>query len=63
MPSLVEVTMAPSTDSSEPDEEIRRLYERYRQAETDAERRAIAREMGALDGRRHAEVYAALEDE
>ena len=56
--------MASSTDSSEPDgDEVRRLYERYRAAETDEERRAIALEMGELDGRRHADIYAALEDE
>jgi len=45
------------------DEEVRRLYERYQDAESDAERREIALEMGKLDGRRHAEIYAALEDE
>ena len=44
-------------------EEVRRLYERYQAAESDAERREIALEMGKLDGRRHAEIYAALEDE
>ena len=37
--------------------------ERYRSVETDEERHEIALEMGALDGRRHAEIYAALEDE
>ena len=56
--------MASSTDSSEAvDEEIRRLYERYQSAENDEERHEIALEMGALDGRRHAEIYDALEDE
>jgi hypothetical protein len=55
--------MASSTDSSAVDEEVRRLYERYRSAENDEERREIALEMGALDGRRHADIYAALEDE
>ena len=52
------------TESSTPiDEEVRRLYERYQSAESDAERREIALEMGKLDGRRHAEIYAALEPE
>ncbi|QOS13412.1 uncharacterized protein HfgLR_20880 (plasmid) [Haloferax gibbonsii] len=56
--------MASSTDSSTPvDEEVRRLYERYKSAESDEERREIALEMGKLDGRRHAEIYAALEHE
>lgn len=56
--------MASSTDSSETvDEEVRRLYERYQSADTDEERRAIALEMGALDGQRHADIYDALEDE
>jgi hypothetical protein len=56
--------MASSSDSSTAvDEEVRRLYERYQSAETDEERREVAREMGKLDGRRHAEIYAALEDE
>ena len=56
--------MASSTDSSATvDEEVRRLYERYQAAESDAERHQIALEMGELDGRRHAEIYAALEDE
>ncbi len=56
--------MASSTDSSTAiDDEIRQLYERYQAAECDAERRKIALEMGKLDGRRHAEIYAALEDE
>jgi hypothetical protein len=56
--------MASSTDSSSAvDEEIRQLYERYHAAETDEERHEIALEMGKLDGERHAEIYAALEDE
>ncbi|MHC3439808.1 hypothetical protein ACYJ1Y_17380 [Natrialbaceae archaeon A-gly3] len=56
--------MASSTDSSTAvDDEVRKLYERYRAAESDSERREIALEMGKLDGRRHAEIYAALEDE
>ena len=56
--------MASSTDSSTAvDDEVRHLYERYQAAETDAERHEIALEMGKLDGRRHAEIYAALEDE
>ncbi|MDZ7746841.1 MAG: hypothetical protein U5K28_10135 [Halobacteriales archaeon] len=56
--------MASSTDSSATvDEEVRRLYERYQAAESDAERNKIALKMGQLDGRRHAEIYAALEDE
>jgi hypothetical protein len=56
--------MASSTDSSTAvDDEVRRLYERYQAAESDAERREIALEMGELDRRRHAETYAALEDE
>lgn len=44
-------------------DEVRQLYERYQAAESDAERREIALEMGKLDGRRHAEIYAVLEDE
>lgn len=56
--------MASSTDSSEVvDEEVRRLYERYRAAESDEERHKIALEMGELDGHRHADIYAALETE
>ncbi|AEM58732.1 MULTISPECIES: hypothetical protein [Haloarcula] len=56
--------MASSTDSSTAiDEEVRQLYERYQAAESDAERREIALEMGKLDGRRHADIYAALENE
>ena len=56
--------MASSTDSSTTvDDEVRHLYERYQAAESDEERREIALEMGAIDGRRHADIYAALEDE
>lgn len=56
--------MASSTDSSPTaDEEVRRLYERYQSAESDEERLEIALEMGKLDGRRHADIYAALENE
>jgi hypothetical protein len=56
--------MAFRTDSSAGvDDEVRQLYQRYQAAESDAERRDIALEMGKLDGRRHAEIYAALEDE
>ena len=57
-------TMASSTDSSTADDDdVRQLYERYQAAESDAERHDIALEMGELDGRRHAGIYAALEDE
>ena len=45
------------------DKEVCRLYERYQAAESDDERHEIALEMGKLDRRRHADVYAALEDE
>lgn len=59
-----ETEMASSSDSSTAtDDEIRRLYERYQATESDAERHEIALEMGELDGRRHAEIYDALEDE
>lgn len=62
--SIFKSAMASSTDSStEVDEEVRRLYERYQSAATDEERHEIALEMGKLDGRRHAEIYAALENE
>ncbi|MBX0325837.1 hypothetical protein EGH21_22730 [Halomicroarcula sp. F13] len=44
-------------------EEIRRLYERYQSAESDEERHEIALEMGKLDGRRYADIYAAIENE
>jgi hypothetical protein len=60
----IKVEVASSTDASDSvDEEVRQLYERYQAAETDAERHEIALEMGKLDGRRHAEIYAALENE
>ena len=56
--------MASSSDSTTSvDDEVRRLYERYQSAETDAERREIALEMGELDGRRHAVIYEQLETE
>lgn len=56
--------MASSTDNSATiDDEVRRLYERYQSAESEEERREIALEMGALDGRRHAEIYDVLETE
>jgi len=44
-------------------DEVRQLYERYQAAGSDTERREIAFEMGELDGRRHAEVHAVLDDE
>lgn len=56
--------MASSTDSStEANEDVRRLYEQYQSATTDKERHEIVLEMGKLDGRRHADIYAALENE
>jgi hypothetical protein len=56
--------MASSTDSSRTvDEEVRRLYERYQSEDSDEERQEIPLEMGKFDGRRHADIYAALEDE
>ena len=56
--------MASSTDSPpEGNEDVRRLYERYQSATTDEERHKIVLEMGKLDGRRHADIYAALENE
>ena len=56
--------MASSTDpSTAVDDEVRQLYERYQAAESDAKRREIALKMGELDGRRHGEIYEALEDE
>ena len=62
--STFNTEMASTTDSSATvDKEIRRLYERYQAAESDGERHQIALKMGKLDGRRHAEIYAALEDE
>ena len=61
---IFDTEMVSSTDPSAPvDEEVRRVYERYQVAESDAERREIILEMGELDGRRHADIYAALEDE
>lgn len=55
--------MASSIDSSTVDDELRELYERYHAAESDAERTEIVLEIGELDGRRHADIYDALEDE
>jgi hypothetical protein len=56
--------MASDANTSPPaDEEVRRLYERYLAAESDEERHEIALAMGDLDARRHADIYAALEDE
>ncbi|SDQ30886.1 hypothetical protein [Natronobacterium texcoconense] len=48
---------------AEIDDEVRRLYERFQSADTDEKRHEIALEMGKIDGRRHSEIYAALEDE
>lgn len=62
--STFKIEMASSSDSSVTvDKEVRRLYERYQSAESDEERQEIALEMGKLDGRRHADIYAALENE
>lgn len=56
--------MAFSSDSSTAvDDEVRQLYEQYQAAESATERREIALKMGKLDGTRHAEIYAALENE
>jgi death-on-curing protein len=56
--------MASSTDSTTAvDDEVRQLYERHQSAESDEERYEITLEMGKLDGRRHADIYEALEDE
>ena len=52
-----------TTPAGSVDDEVRQLYERYQAAESDAERREIALKMGELDGHRHAEIYAALENE
>lgn len=58
------MTMTSGTDTSDSvDEDVRHLYERYLSADSDEKRHEIALEMGALDGRRHADIYAALEDE
>ena len=62
--STFDTEMASSTDSSAAtDEDVRQLYERYQSAESDEERHEIALEMGKLDGHRHADIYAALENE
>ncbi|WP_198667829.1 hypothetical protein [Saliphagus sp. LR7] len=55
--------MASGTEPSTADDEVRRLYERYQPADTDEERHKILLEMGELDGRRHSDIYAALESE
>ncbi|USZ73515.1 hypothetical protein [Natronosalvus halobius] len=55
--------MSDTTHSKSVDDEVRQLYERYQAAESDEERHQIALEMGKLDGRRRAEIYAALENE
>ena len=56
--------MASSTDSTTAvDDEVRQMYERHQSAESDEERYEITLEMGKLDGRRHADIYEALEDE
>ena len=47
----------------EGDEDVRRLYEQYQSAETEEERHKIVLEMGKLDEQRHADIYAALENE
>jgi hypothetical protein len=61
---MIQIQMEPRTDSSDAvDNEVRQLYERYQAAESDEERAKIALKMGKLDGRRHAEIYAALENE
>ncbi|MFC6993192.1 hypothetical protein ACFQH3_19325 [Haladaptatus sp. GCM10025707] len=55
--------MPSSTDSSSAvDEVVRRLYKQYKAAKSDEERREIALKMGNLDGKRNADIYAALED-
>jgi hypothetical protein len=62
--SIDETEMASSSDSqTATDDEVRQLFERYQAAESDAERHEIALEMGKLDGRRHADIYDALENE
>lgn len=43
--------------------EVRQLFERYQSVESDEEPPEIVIEMGKLDGRRHADIYAALENE
>jgi hypothetical protein len=62
--SIDETEMASNSDSqTATDDEVRQLFERYQAAESDAERHEIALEMGKLDGRRHADIYDALENE
>ena len=61
---IVGRNMASSVNSStEPDDDVRQLYERYHSATTEEERHEIALEMGQLDAERHADIYAALETE
>lgn len=56
--------MAPDDEPAEPATDVvGRLYERYEAAESDAERRAVVRELAALDRQRHAEIYEALGSE
>lgn len=55
--------MPDTTPAGPVDDEVRQLNERYHAAESDAERLEIALEMGKLDRRRHAEIYATLENE
>lgn len=55
--------MCSGDSSASVDDDVRRLYKRYQAVESDEERHKIALKMGKLDGRRHAEIYDALEDE
>lgn len=56
--------MASRTDSSTVvDDEVRHLYEQFQAVESDVDRREIIFEMGKRDGPRHADIYAALENE
>ncbi len=60
---MIKTEMPSSTDSSSAvDEVVRRLYKQYQAAKSDEERREIALKMGKLDGKRNADIYAALED-
>ncbi|WP_435361944.1 hypothetical protein [Haloarchaeobius sp. DFWS5] len=62
--TILDSAMASSTDYPSPvDEEVRQLYERYQAADNAEDRHEILLEIGALDGRRHEEIYDALEDE
>nr|WP_273737302.1 hypothetical protein [Natrinema soli] len=62
-PAAPDTTDIYEDDATEFNDEVRQLYERYQVAESDAERREITLEMGKLDRRHHAEIYAALENE